>query len=80
MKTMKKNLLLLGIFLMTLTPFLTGCDKEEPLPEKKPVIELIERGELKGTLDENYTLSASTNYQLTGSFIVNEGATLTIPA
>jgi len=35
---------------------------------------------MNGQLEEDFTLNASTNYQLTGSFIVTNGVTLTIPA
>lgn len=77
---MKKNLLLLGTLVFVLGTLFVSCDGNDPIEEKKPVIELIENGELKGVLDENYTLDAGVNYRLTGSFIVNEGATLTIPA
>ena len=34
---------------------------------------------MNGQLEEDFTLNASTNYQLTGSFIVTNGVTLTIP-
>ncbi|MEL7599940.1 MAG: hypothetical protein AAGU18_07560 [Proteiniphilum sp.] len=77
---MRKNLLLLSIVAFVFSTLLVSCEGDDPVNEKKPVIELIENGELKGILEENYTLDAGTNYRLTGSFIVNEGATLTIPA
>jgi urease beta subunit len=35
---------------------------------------------MEGTLEENYTLSAGMSYNLSGSFIVADGAKLTIPA
>ncbi len=60
----------------------TSCDNNNgPTPEPTPeVIENLENGIMNGTLDENYTLSASKSYNLTGSFIVPDGITLTIPA
>ena len=57
-----------------------SCDSDDPLPETDPVVELLENGEMKGVLKENYTLNASTSYRLTGRFVVDAGATLTIPA
>lgn len=77
---MRKNLLLLSITAFVFSALLVSCEEDDPVTEKKPVIELIEKGELKGILEEDYTLDAGTNYRLTGSFIVKEGATLTIPA
>lgn len=78
---MKKNVLLSGILVMITSLFVfVSCDGEDPLPETDPVIELLENGEMKGVLKENYTLNASTSYRLTGQFIVDAGATLTIPA
>ena len=78
---MKRNVLLLGIFVMITSLFVfVSCDGKNPLPETDPVVELLENGEMKGVLKENYTLEASTSYRLTGQFIVDAGATLTIPA
>ncbi len=77
---MRKNLLLLSIAAFVFSALLVSCEGDDPVTEKKPVIELIEKGELKGILEGDYTLDAGTNYRLTGSFIVKEGATLTIPA
>ena len=62
---------------------LTSCDSENPDPitgETTEVIENLEAGILKGKLDEDYTLTASTVYNLTGQFIIDDGATLNIPA
>lgn len=77
---MKKNLLLLSMMAIVFTSLFVSCDGEDPLPQIDPVIELIQNGELKGVLKENFTLDASKTYNLTGSFIVDNGATLTIPA
>ncbi|MGB2128550.1 MAG: hypothetical protein ACPHXR_03645 [Flavicella sp.] len=40
----------------------------------------IEQGVLNGLLESDYTLDSRVNYSLTGSFIVADGAKLTIPA
>jgi len=78
---MKKNVLLIGIMVMITSLFVfVSCDSDDPLPETDPVVELLENGEMKGVLKENYTLNASTSYRLTGRFVVDAGATLTIPA
>ena len=78
---MRKNVLLLGIVVMITSLFVfVSCDESDPLPETNPVIELLENGEMKGVLKENYTLDAGTSYRLTGKFVVDAGATLTIPA
>ena len=78
---MKKNVLLSGIIVMFISLFVwVSCDESDPLPETNPVIELLENGEMKGVLKENYTLDAGTSYRLTGKFVVDAGATLTIPA
>ena len=78
---MKKNVLLSGILVMFISLFVfVSCDENDPLPETDPVIELLENGEMKGVLTENYTLDAAVSYRLTGQFIVDAGATLTIPS
>lgn len=62
---------------------LTSCDSEDPDPIEKAeeeVIENLDSGIMNGTLEEDYTLDASTIYNLTGQFIVAEGAVLNIPA
>lgn len=78
---MKKNVLLFGILVMISSLFVfVSCDGEDTLPETDPVVELLVKGEMKGVLKENYTLDADKSYKLTGSFVVDAGATLTIPA
>ncbi len=70
----------LGLALLAITVF-TSCEDDDPVViEQEEVIENIEDGILNGTLTESYTLDASISYQLTGSFIVPDGITLTIPA
>eukprot|EP01029_Cantina_marsupialis_P004521 TRINITY_DN145_c0_g1_i1.p2 TRINITY_DN145_c0_g1~~TRINITY_DN145_c0_g1_i1.p2 ORF type:complete len:662 (-),score=152.77 TRINITY_DN145_c0_g1_i1:3828-5813(-) len=78
----KLTIKILGLVILAM-PLLTSCsdDDDDPKPQpKEEVIDLLEQGKMKGTLTENYTLKASTQYQLTGSFIVPENMTLTIPA
>ena len=77
---MKKNLFILGMMAVLTTSLFVSCTGEDPVEEVDPVVELINSGELKGVLNESVTLKASTNYKLTGSFIVNDGVTLTVPA
>ena len=79
---MKKSIFkILGIILIAAS-FLVSCDNSnDPIPDPTPeVMENLENGIMNGTLEENYTLSASRSYNLTGSFIVSDGVTLTIPA
>ncbi len=62
---------------------LTSCDSEDPDPivgGSTEVVANLEAGILNGTLTEDYTLTATTSYNLTGQFIIGDGATLNIPA
>jgi len=78
---MRKNVLFLGILVMFSSLLIfNSCEGDDPLPETDPVVELLANGEMKGVLKENYTLDAAKSYRLTGSFVVDAGATLTIPA
>ncbi|WP_340111505.1 hypothetical protein [Maribellus mangrovi] len=79
---MKKAIFkILGLAFLAVSVF-TSCDNgNDPTPDPSPeVITNLENGIMDGTLEENYTLSASMSYNLTGSFIVSDGVTLTIPA
>ena len=77
---MKKALLnFLGLALLA-TTVLTSCDDKDDPISNPTVIDNLENGIMKGTLTEDYTLSAAVSYQLTGAFIVPEGIELTIPA
>lgn len=60
---------------------LNSCEKtEEKTPEKKEeVVQNLEKGILKGNLKKSIALTKE-KYKLEGSFIVEAGATLTIPA
>jgi len=66
------------------TLVLTNCGGDEPsIIIEEPTSEVVgnlQTGVMNGSLDEDYTLSASTIYNLNASFIVQSGATLTIPA
>ena len=80
-----KNLFvkLLSISMAFTAVTLTSCDSDDPDPivgGTEEVIENLEAGVLNGTLEEDYTLTATTVYNLTGSFIIDAGATLSIPA
>ncbi|MGQ1911760.1 hypothetical protein ACT3CE_18535 [Marinifilum sp. RC60d5] len=78
----KLTIKILGLAILVM-PFLSSCSDDDDDPEPivvKEVIQLLEIGEMKGELTEDYTLDSSTSYELTGSFIVPEGLTLTIPA
>ncbi len=80
-----KNLflkLLMFAFIAT-TATLTSCDSDDPAPigsSDSEVMVNLENGILNGTLTESYTLNASVTYNLTGSFIIADGATLNVPA
>ena len=78
---MKKSFLkFLGLALLATAVF-TSCDNDDPIPVEKPaVIENLENGIMEGELTESYTLNATTSYVLTGSFIIPDGITFTIPA
>lgn len=83
---MKKSIFkILNLFAFTaVTLILTNCGSDEPdiiigAPESE-IIENLKSGVMSGNLDEDFTLSASTIYNLSSSFIVESGVTLTIPA
>ena len=80
-KSIFKILNVVAFSLVTLT--LTNCGSEDPIILVEPVSDIIARlnsGIMEGDLDESYTLNSSTVYSLTSSFIIESGATLTIPA
>jgi len=78
---MKKSLFgIIGLALVASLVF-TSCDDDDPIDNPVPeVIESLEMGVMAGELPENYTLDPTMQYNLTGSFIVPDGVTLTIPA
>jgi len=77
----KLTVKILGLLILAIQ-FLTSCsdsDDDNSTPETK-VIQNLKEGQMNGTLTENFSLDANTKYQLTGSFIVPNGMSLTIPA
>ncbi|MDD7915185.1 hypothetical protein [Polaribacter ponticola] len=66
------------------TLLLTNCGNEEPSiiidEPQSEVIENLKAGVMNGSLEEDFTLNANAIYNLNSSFIVESGATLTIPA
>ncbi len=77
---MKKTLLKVFGLLFLASVAMTSCKDDDDPTENEKTIENIEKGVLSGTLEEDYTLDAYTAYNLTGYLIVDNGATLTIPA
>ena len=70
-----------ALTLATLTLTSCGSDDVDPITQNESdVIVNLKAGTMDGTLTEDYTLDAATQYNLTKSFIVDNGATLTIPA
>jgi len=79
----KMNYKFIGITALVALFTLFSCDDNDPDPIVNPTDEVVDNlkiGVMSGTLEEDFTLNASTNYDLTGSFIVADGVTLTIPA
>ena len=81
-KSVFKILSIVTFCFVTLT--LSNCGSEEPdiiiEPTGSAVIENLNSGIMNGNLDEDFTLNPSQIYNLNGSFIIEAGATLTIPA
>lgn len=80
-----KNLFvkLFGVAVVFAAITLTGCSSDDPDPivkEEAEVIKNLEAGIMNGKLTEDYTLVSTTTYNLTGQFIIDNGATLNIPA
>jgi hypothetical protein len=61
-----------------------NCGSEEPDiiidGIDSQVIESLKSGVMNGNLDEDFTLNSNQVYNLNGSFIIESGATLTIPS
>ncbi|CAA0151027.1 Probable lipoprotein precursor [Tenacibaculum maritimum] len=74
---------ILGVSVLAIAALtFTGCGSDDPdiiFPQVSDVVAKLKNGEMNGTLNESYTLTGSS-YSLTGSFIIAEGASLTIPA
>ena len=81
-KSIFKILNIVAFSLATLA--LVNCGSEEPsIIIEEPASEVIgnlNSGIMNGSLDEDYTLNSNTIYNLNSSFVVQSGATLTIPA
>ena len=81
-KSVFKILNLVAFSIVTLA--LTNCGSDEPdiiiSQPTSPVIENLQSGIMNGNLEESFTLNSNTIYNLNASFIVEFGATLTIPA
>ncbi len=79
----KTQLRLLGVALTFAALTFTSCGSDEPdpiVPDQPMVIEDLNNGLMRGALDQDYILDASTPYSITEAFTVQNGATLTIPA
>ncbi|ARV06827.1 hypothetical protein BTO04_09075 [Polaribacter sp. SA4-10] len=62
---------------------LTNCGSDDPIIIPAPsslVVENLNSGIMSGNLDEDFTLNSNQIYNLNSSFIIESGATLTIPA
>ncbi|MBI9068253.1 MAG: hypothetical protein JEZ09_13245 [Salinivirgaceae bacterium] len=78
---MKKLVFKLFGLAIIVMPILTSCNKDDnEIPETNTIVESLTKGIMDGKLEENYTLNAASSYNLTGSFIIESGVTLTIPA
>lgn len=78
----KSNYKFIGLTAIFALITLFSCNNDEIDPiisPTNPVIENLKIGIMSGTLNEDFTLNAATSYELTSSFIVSEGVTLTIP-
>ena len=65
---------------LALTACSGGDDPEIITDPTDSVIANLQNGIMNGVLTESFTLNANGSYALTGAFIVEEGATLTIPS
>jgi hypothetical protein len=77
MKTLKILLVSVAISIFSCS---SDDDNREIIPEQQEQNDPITGNELNGSISEDATLSSSVTYNLTGSFTVRNGATLTIEA
>jgi len=77
MKTTFKSIAVLVTLLSSL--FLGSCSNDDGFDNGEPVVTSTDN-ELNGNLTSNLTLDPNVSYQLTGSFSVEPGVKLTIPA
>ncbi|WP_439130777.1 hypothetical protein [Polaribacter sp.] len=77
-----KNFKFLFLFATILAFTFTSCgdDPDPIITEESPVIENLKNGIMNGKLEEDFTLDASVSYTLSGSFLIDDGVTLNIPA
>ena len=68
------------VFAGILATLFASCDTGETLSSGNPEKGDLENGVLNGLLERDYTLDSRINYNLTGAFIVADGAKLIIPA
>jgi len=68
------------VFAGILATLFASCDTGETLSSGDTEKGDLENGVLNGLLEKDYTLDSRINYNLTGAFIVADGAKLTIPA
>lgn len=79
---MKKAISIFFSITFTIT-FFTNCDSDDPVaitPPLDSVIENLNNGIMQGNLAEDFTLDANIQYNLSGAFIIEDGAKLDIPA
>ncbi|WP_281980072.1 hypothetical protein [Tenacibaculum mesophilum] len=80
---MKRSFKLLSIAALSAAALtFTSCGSDDPAilpPDVSDVVEKLQNGIMSGELSEDYTLS-NASYSLTSSFVIKDGATLTIPA
>ena len=76
-----KNFKFLFLFAAILGLTFTSCsdDPDPIITIDSPVIENLKNGIMDGKLEEDYTLDSGISYTLSGSFLVEDGITLTIP-
>ncbi|MDT0675132.1 hypothetical protein [Autumnicola musiva] len=77
---MKLNSNLTMVFSLLLLAVFASCSNDDDQVDPNPEPPVEEENELVGSLEEDLTLDSSVEYQLTGIYSVEEGATLTIPA
>ncbi|MBU3822173.1 hypothetical protein KO566_08890 [Flavobacteriaceae bacterium XHP0103] len=80
-KVLFKRLSVTAIFAALILNSCSSNDDPNPIdPPQADVIVNLENGIMNGSLEGSYSLDATTVYELTGQFIVKDGATLNIPA
>ncbi|TJY34632.1 hypothetical protein [Pontimicrobium aquaticum] len=80
MKNLFAKLLMIVVVSGSIFSCSSNDDPDPIIPPTEAVIENLDNGIMQGNLTENYTLNASTQYNLTGQFTIANGASLTIPA